>query len=428
MIKIALVGDLLITRRIPKEGYSGLAQIIDIFNQHEINFANLETTVHNKEGYPSAFPGGTWMMTQPETLKDLKRLGINLVSTANNHSMDYLHGGLLSTLKHLKKHEILAAGTGENLAEAAKPEYFECKEGRVSLIAATSSFHDSDAAGNQKMDMAGRPGVNPLRHKTIYEITPENYEDLQRIAKSTGINNYHDQAIKEGFLLKRENFNFANFEFIQGHSNCQHTYPLKKDLDRITKAIKEAKKQSDHVMVSIHSHQFTNDNKEDPAEFIKLFSRACIDAGAKIIIGHGPHILRGIEVYKKGIILYGLGNFIFQNETVSYLPAEFYEKYSLEPDDGIGTAMEKRSKNGTIGLSTDEKAWQSVIISIELTKSKISLTAYPIELGAGLPSYKKGFPVISSRQDILENLAALSEPYNTILKIDKQKAIIEVKQ
>ncbi len=45
-----------------------------------------------------------------------------------------------------------------------------------------------------------------------------------------------------------------------------------------------------------------------------------IDAGADVFVGHGPHVLRGIEIYKGKPIFYSLSNFIFQNETVLRMP------------------------------------------------------------------------------------------------------------
>lgn len=99
--------------------------------------------------------------------------------------------------------------------------------------------------------------------------------------------------------------------------------------------IDEAKRQADYVLVSIHAHEMEGETKEKPAEFLKTFARACIDQGAHAVIGHGPHIVRGIEIYKNRPIFYSLGNFIFQNDTVSCLPAEFYEKYGLGHDDHI---------------------------------------------------------------------------------------------
>lgn len=39
-----------------------------------------------------------------------------------------------------------------------------------------------------------------------------------------------------------------------------------------------------------------------------------IDAAADVVVGHGPHVLRGIEVYKGRPIFYSLANFIFEND------------------------------------------------------------------------------------------------------------------
>ena len=60
--------------------------------------------------------------------------------------------------------------------------------------------------------------------------------------------------------------------------------------------------------------------KEVPAEFIGAFARAMIDAGADLVVGHGPHLLRGLELYKGKPIFYSLGNFIGQNELVAEDP------------------------------------------------------------------------------------------------------------
>jgi poly-gamma-glutamate capsule biosynthesis protein CapA/YwtB (metallophosphatase superfamily) len=426
MVKVALVGDLLITRSLPEKGYAGLDKLVELLSEHEVKFANLETTIHNNEGYPSAFPGGTWAMTNPACLTDIKYFGFNILNTANNHAMDYSHNGLLATIKHLNKKKLKYAGTGINLAAASAASFLECSESRIAVIGATSSFHDSDAAGNQRIDMIGRPGVNPLRHKSVYEVTQENYDSLKKISNEIEINDYHNQAIKEGYLLPKQNFNFANFEFIQGNENMLHTYPLETDLNRIVNSIIEAKKQADIVIVSIHSHQFSGGNKQNPAEFIKIFSKTCIDAGASIIVGHGPHLVRGIEVYKHGIIFYSLGNFIFQNETVTHLPADFYEKYSLNIDASVGSAMEKRSKNGTIGLSVDEDAWNSILVSLELDNNKMYIKLYPIDLEYNMPSYKKGWPKISNNEKILQKVAELSIQFNTLIKIEDNIGIIEI--
>jgi poly-gamma-glutamate capsule biosynthesis protein CapA/YwtB (metallophosphatase superfamily) len=64
----------------------------------------------------------------------------------------------------------------------------------------------------------------------------------------------------------------------------------------------------DHIIVSFHWGEELN---AFPVEYQKNYAHLAIDNGADIILGHHPHILQGIEVYKNKIIIYSLGNFIF---------------------------------------------------------------------------------------------------------------------
>ena len=76
----------------------------NFIKSHDFCFGNLETTDHNRKGYPEAFPGGGHAMSAPATLKDLKDFGFNVFGTANNHSMDFGRAGLNRTAEAL--HEL----------------------------------------------------------------------------------------------------------------------------------------------------------------------------------------------------------------------------------------------------------------------------------------------------------------------------------
>ena len=97
-VTVIATGDSFMTRRLPVGGYPGFDALRDVITSHDVCFNNLETTLHRQEGYPSASSGGTWAMSDPEILGDLKRYGFNLFNTANNHSCDFCHGGLLATI------------------------------------------------------------------------------------------------------------------------------------------------------------------------------------------------------------------------------------------------------------------------------------------------------------------------------------------
>lgn len=307
--------------------------------------------MHRREGYPAAYPGGGYAMADPYCLKDLKDMGFNIFSTANNHAMDYSCNGLLPTMGYLQEYDIPFSGTGRNLAEASKPAFVECLDGRVSLISVTSSFHDSYSAGPQNQDMQGRPGVAPLRHTAIYELNEKNYEDLCRIANESGINAYHDMGIRTGYLTAVQNLRFGPYQFRKGDDNTVHTTPNKDDLQRTLNIVKDAKGYSDVIMVSIHTHQMLGSDETRNPEFISIFAKECINAGANIIVCHGSHRLRGIELYQGGIIFHGMGNFIFQHELVDYCPEELYNRYGLtrQTATGVSDLFNVRSKKWNCG-------------------------------------------------------------------------------
>ena len=72
--------------------------------------------------------------------------------------------------------------------------------------------------------------------------------------------------------------------------------------------IKQAKAMADHVVVSFH---WSDEMHYYPSDYQKQYGRQCIDAGASLVLGHHPHVLQGLEVYKNGLIAYSLGNFAF---------------------------------------------------------------------------------------------------------------------
>ena len=181
-------GDSFITRRLPENGYQGFDELEQLIKGHDVRFANLEMTFHRQEGFPAAASGGTWAMTDPAMLDDMLRYGFNLFNTANNHSGDFGPLGVTATIKHLQERNMVFAGTGATLQEASNACYLEVDGLRVAMIGATSSFDPAAVAGGQGFRMIGRPGLNPLRYKTIYHVDKETFDAVQilrRKPKST---------------------------------------------------------------------------------------------------------------------------------------------------------------------------------------------------------------------------------------------------
>lgn len=91
------------------------------------------------------------------------------------------------------------------------------------------------------------------------------------------------------------------------------------DIPGARRLVREADRLADVVVVTMHAgaegrdrqhvrpgtETFLGENRGNPMGF----SRAVIDAGADLVVGHGPHVLRGMEWYKGRLIAYSLGNF-----------------------------------------------------------------------------------------------------------------------
>jgi poly-gamma-glutamate synthesis protein (capsule biosynthesis protein) len=139
-LTIALAGDTMLTRKLTPFKEERFLTLRELLRGADTAFANLEGTVHTWDEGTPGITQGTFMTTEPKLLDDLKWLGINLVSCANNHAFDYGEGGVLANIKHLDDAGIAHAGTGRNLAEARAPAYLDTPNGRIALVAATATF------------------------------------------------------------------------------------------------------------------------------------------------------------------------------------------------------------------------------------------------------------------------------------------------
>lgn len=429
-LKVIATGDMFITRRIAKDGYEGFEQVRDCIMEHDVKFSNLEMTFHNQEGYPAAASGGTWAMMEPEALDDIQRFGFNLYNTANNHSGDYGQEGVMATIRHLKARDMIFSGTGKHLADASKPCYLETRKGRVALISISSSFSDSSRAGGQSHELWGRPGLNPLRHSVRYHVDKEHYAMVEELVKVTKVNAEKEFSIRNGYSnpFPQGTLPFGNAGmFVLDDSNWIESIPNEQDMKRVMEEIAEARKQADYVFVSFHGHETDEEDTTVPAMFLETFSKACIDAGADVIIGHGPHELRGIEIYKGKVIFYSLGNFLFETETVSLQPYDAYINRGMPLDTKVGSYMDNRSKNGTVGYGVLENIWRAVMGAWTMEDGKVTqVQLYPITLGLNDKRPFKGLPRMSEDEKTLEYLQQLSDRYGTKIRIENGVGYIDL--
>ena len=294
-MRFTAAGDMLIQRRIPS-GYEGFEEVRDYICKGDARFFNLETTLHHGEHWGNQFFGGSFLRADPKVLDDAKNYGFNILNCANNHSMDFDRGGLMTTLKYVREAGFVTAGTGANLDEASAPDYLDLPNGRVAMIGVSVVAKTPAAlAGQQSRRLPGRPGVNGLRKSEHLQVTEEQMAVIQEIATLSKINAQVEIEKAEGYHAERpmDIASLKDLFFKVGPETKHVTHPHAGDMKRVKKAIYEAQMASDYILVSIHSHDLAGTSKEYPADFLQEFCRECIDAGAHAVIGlQGlPHFL-----------------------------------------------------------------------------------------------------------------------------------------
>lgn len=424
-MKFTAAGDMLIQRVISTE-YEGFDAVRDYIKKGDARFFNFESIIYKEGLWGNQFNGGSFHNSDPKTLDIAAEYGFNMLSFANNHTFDWGYGGLISTLEALKNTNFVHTGVGMNLNEAADPAYLETPNGRVALIAMTSSFVNLAAmAGKQSRRTPGRPGVNALRTPRYFEVTDEQFRVLQEIAETSGTNDSINISRGEGYVSLKEDETTVELgyhaNFRRGEQCKYHIGLNQTDMKRLEQAILQAKTQADYILVSIHCHEISGTAKENPPAFLQEFAHRCIDLGAHAVLGHGPHLLRPLEVYKNRPIFYSLGDFMLHNESVTFAPEDMYEQYGLTSDDLLSEIYRKRSRNYTVGLLTDPRMMEAVIPYFEMEDGELThLELLPIELGFGEPRYRLGNPRVRTDRGIIERLAEMSAPFGTKITVNQE--------
>jgi poly-gamma-glutamate capsule biosynthesis protein CapA/YwtB (metallophosphatase superfamily) len=442
---IALAGDCMLTRKLSVFNEKGFLSLAEILRSADAAFANLEGTVHSWDEGTPGITQGTFMMTDPKLLEDLKWFGINLVSCANNHAFDYGEGGVLANLRHLDKAGITHAGTGKNLAEARAPAYLDTANGRVALVAATATFRPWNQAGEQRPDLKGRPGINPLGFQTTYRVDAAAFEQLQRISRELGFemskerNRKHFYSSKEIPDDKAAELVLLGNRYVLDKAFSISTQANQRDLEDNLRWIREARRQADWVIVSVHCHEFggkslltalSRAELEETADFVTTFAHQAIDAGADIFVGHGSHFPMGIEIYQGKPIFYSVGNFIFQNETVGFFPADAYERFDLDLKATPSDFLDARTSGGKKGHPSEPTYWENMFAVCRFNQKELKeIKIFPIDQGFGRPRPQRGRPLLAQGEAasrVIDRVTRLSQRYGTKITNHDGVGVIEL--
>ncbi len=288
----------------------------------DVAFANVEGGIFDLAtfaGYPAAENGGGTPLGDAAVAFDLKRIGLTLLSRANNHATDWGAEGLMSTSRSIQAAGLAQAGAGPDLTAARSPAYVDTPGGRVALVATASSFTAMSPAADGRGNRRARPGISPLNVRALLRVTVEEMQGLAAIA-----------ARRDGRPAPAEppreiSFGRQGFRLAEGRGL---TYDVDAgDREAVLQSVRCADAEADLVVFSIHAHQgegFTPDDtaslhededahggQEGPGDFLRPLFHDAIDAGADIVVRHGPHALEGIEIYRGKPIFYGMASLFF---------------------------------------------------------------------------------------------------------------------
>jgi poly-gamma-glutamate synthesis protein (capsule biosynthesis protein) len=409
-----------------------LRPLFDLIRSADIAFTNLEVLPNDFVGEPARESGGTHFGAPAWVLDELTEAGFDLFAMATNHCLDYGISGLLRAISAMENRGLSYAGVGRNLEEARRPVYHTHPTGTVALLSCSATFANGQEASAQRPDMPGRPGLNPLRHATVYEVTPQQLASLVEISEQLGLERTRRKIIQLGFGFPPEDPSVVEFEkmsFRAAERPAIRMNARPADVEAIVRWIREARELSDLVMVSFHSHEHGED-QECPAEFLPAFAHRMIDEGASLVVGHGPHLLRGMEIYKGCPIFYSLGNFVGQNELVQRLPSDAYERFRVDPTLTPGMVFKQRTDSDRKSFPADRRYWETVVPICNFSNGRLSsIDIHPVTLGLGEKRHLRGRPRLAEGEEaerILNRFASLSKPFATHLDIGTGVATLTI--
>jgi poly-gamma-glutamate synthesis protein (capsule biosynthesis protein) len=412
-ITIALTGD---TSFVHLDGASSDA--LRLVRDATFGFTNLEVNLLDdaRARAAAARPAPRWIFAAASQARLLNQLGINIASLANNHAVDFGADGLASTRQALEAARIMVVGAGDDLAAAQAARGFGGSAGRIAFVAVTASASDQSRASPSQPDIQGRPGVSPLLFDAAITVDAATYRTLAGSVISLGAGPPPGDRTLTMFGRRITKGDQTRVDFTLNAAEEQ----------RVLAAIRDARKIASVVMVSVHSHEPSNDS-EEPASFFRQFAHDAIDAGAALVVGHGPHRLRGVELYEGVPIFYSLGNFIYQREGLDFRAADPFDAGSDLYTAAIGALAGPALPSTQLDR---DGWWEGALVVATVNQGRLEgARLYPLNLkrtseapGGGLPELARG----THAGAILRQISALSERLGTALNLRDSNEFLDV--
>lgn len=377
-------------------------------------------------------------------LDEMKHLNLNLISFANNHVGDFGPQGVMDTIHEMENRNMVYCGIGRNLMDARRARFLDTDKGRIGVVAANSTWAERSLASNEGSEVCARPGLNPLRWGRSYILPREEYEQLKQIDIKLGTAESMAETSRiEAFVSNdKEGFKFGSatdaFLFFEpGEEAGIKTFLNETDMQELLCDLRDAKKRSDFVIASLHSHEGINENwySYEVPSFVEEYAHRMIDEGADVVAIHGAHFNRGVEIYNGHVIFYNLGSLFFECERgETRLTPEMYLRYGLteraRPSDFQG--RKARALDGTwlSFCSEDRFSWSFVAI-LDVDESGIRYSLMPIDMDMRRDSIPlRGYPRIADQKtgkQIAAHMTEISKKYGTVFTYSEDNGLITFK-
>ena len=410
----AAVGDIIIRRPVG-EGDAGYQALAKVMREADMTYANMEGPILDETNFRGPLAGGP-----KSVVNELKRMGVRIMTDANNHTLDAGLEGMLETHRLLDEAGIVHAGSGKNLADARQARIAVTPKGTVAAIGMYSIDPSSNNRSRFTDATENMPGLNPL-HVTPYNVvTAEHMQALKKIRDAIYARRpeVHVPVAPVAADEPAGRLRLFQTAFTVGPHPGDLTYEMDPaDLKGIITSVRVGKQLADFLVVAIHCHQNSfafqaySQDHNTPNFLIELAHQA-IDNGADAFVGHGVHNLRGVEIYKGKPIFYGVSSF-------------FYHR-------GAAPEITSLSAGAGAGVNELEDNLETLLTTSRFEDGKlVEVRLYPADLGQDRtrPISRSGTPSTPSPEmarRVLETLQALSKQFGTTISIENGVGVIRI--
>jgi poly-gamma-glutamate synthesis protein (capsule biosynthesis protein) len=437
--RLALTGDVIMNSRASACRDPDVLAAIEVLRGADVTQAHLEIPLHDfgsADIFGAVEGAMSWMRGPRYIAGELRWMGVDLVSTASNHSLDYSYGGLRSTIEALDAAGLPHAGTGGDLAAARAPAFTDTAAGRVALVSATSSFPVFARAGAARADAPGRPGVNPLRY--VHVIDAATAGQLASIAAGLGL-----WVVRDGDELAIHppglHNSISRFRVAEAGAAAATTACDPEDLAGNLESIRYARSVSDLVIAHLHIQAWhgPDGRMSSVPAFAREFARAAAAAGAAVVLIQGSHApVRGIEVLNGVPVFHDPGP-LFRLGRREVQPHDFYTRWGNAArvrsfDAGILDAYQERDT--ALGGSASVKRVLSPkegnahhpgsfvpVCEVDRATHRVTRVALHPMAWSKARRATTGFPVRltgDAATSVLARVAELSAPFGTRVRAD----------